>query len=413
MKRLASWQTTILLIILALSVQGCLDIDTGPFKKQTVGNTNQQIGINTSEKAAFQGKIYFTLNRNLYVLDGQKNLTQLTRGIDVRDPAVSPDGKKIAFIRRDKNYSDLMLMDANGSNMRVLRSGKGAFVRNPYSEFPQATFLWYAQPDWSEDGKRMLFLSDLAKRYVNPGVDSFMLDLQVFAISLDNPGVARPQEVAYATYGDGGLRDPSYRPHHPDQIVYTSYKYDNTNTRQVIQIMLEDPDAIARHPGRYRPGVSQIEVDPAVALTPDTPDLANMQPAFSPDGNTILYVRREDATHMSLYTMPVAEGVTGDPNNPNFNPNTPANQQKGLAPYNQSVRLLTKQYISGPVWSPDGTQIAYLAYNNNTFDLWLTTVVKDPKTGAYHLKPDTEQQLTSTEGQQLQVDGDSRPVWTK
>lgn len=53
-------------------------------------------------------------------------------------------------------------------------------------------------------------------------------------------------------------------------------------------------------------------------------------PTYSPDGNTLVYVRRVDATHMSLYSMPVANGVTGV-----ANPNDPANLQKGLAPYRQ------------------------------------------------------------------------------
>src|SRR5207247_7120532 len=135
------------------------------------------------------------------------------------------------------------------------------------------------QPSWKSDSKTLLFLSDLAKPYTNPGVDAFMLDLQVFAISIDNPTV-KPQTVAVAIYGDGGNRDASFRPNHNDQVMYTKFQYDQTQTKQIVQIMLEDGNAITNHPYQYHAGTGP---DPAVALTPSTPDLVNMQPIFSPD----------------------------------------------------------------------------------------------------------------------------------
>src|SRR5207247_3879400 len=81
-----------LLALLAVILQSCTgpsDDKSNTFQKQQTGN-GSQIGIN--KQAVFKGKIYFTLSRNLYVMDGQRNLTPLTQGMDVRDPAVSPDG---------------------------------------------------------------------------------------------------------------------------------------------------------------------------------------------------------------------------------------------------------------------------------------------------------------------------------
>ena len=107
--------------------------------------------------------------------------------------------------------------------------------------------------------------------------------------------------------------------------------------------------------------------------------------------------------------MPVAEGVANDGNNPAFNPTDPANLQKALVPYStQSVKLLTDHFVSQPVWSPNGKQLLYYDYQNNSFDIWLAALNKGPKTGAVSMKPNSQIQLTQSNGQ---LDGDSRASW--
>jgi Tol biopolymer transport system component len=69
--------------------------------------------------------------------------------------------------------------------------------------------------------------------------------------------------------------------------------------------------------------------------------------------------------------------------------------------------IVQGQFISQPIWSPDGKQIAYLFYSNNEFDIWLANVAADPKTGAYSMKGSP---VPLTSGG---VDADSRPFWTK
>ncbi len=402
------WYTVFLLAALTLSLQSCLDIGSdNPFQSKNTGK-NGQIGVNSTQQAEFSGKIYFTLNRNLYMLDGHLNLKKLTQGMDVRNPAISPDGKWIAFANFFHNYSDLMLMPTSGGAPQTLISGNGKYLPNPASPMgaPKSTFLWLAQPAWNADSNHLLFVSDMDKLSIGPcNVDDFLLDPLILSTSITNP-TQQLQTIAYSTFGDGGLRDPSYRQGHSDQVIYTSYSY-GPNQSQNIQLDLIDPNAIANHPGLYQPGSTNCESDPGVPITQSGDQ--DLEPSFSPDGNTVLYVRRENVTHMGLYTMPVPEGITGDPNNPAFNPNSPTNLTKGLSMYSLSHKLFDGLYVSQPIWSPDGTHILYYSFANNSFDIWIAAITKNAKTGVISIKPNSQVQLTNAQGQ---LDADSRACWT-
>ena len=390
------WFTFCLLLLVALSMQGCFGIgDNNSSSNPITTNSNgNQVSVAPN---LFKGKIYLTIDHNLWVITGDSKATELLKDGDIYDPAVSPNGKWIAFVIRYKDYSNIAYMPANGGTGTRLLDGNGHFYTD--SGFPKDDYHWFVQPAWSPDSSHLLFLSDLQKDFVWANLNQlfkngYFLDLQVFSIPISNP-TATPQALAYASFGDGGDRDPSYQPGHPglNQIVYTHYAYDaKTGTQQVIQIYLADANAIANNPGVYSP-----IFDSGVALTP--PDTENLQPAFSPDGNAIAYVRRESTTSMGLYIMSVPEGVTANPNDQN-------SQKQALIPYSKSSHILSSQYVSEPIWSPDGKQIAFLEYTNSEFDLWLANIQYNAKTGAYSMQG-TPVQLT-TGG----VDGSSRPFWT-
>jgi len=67
------------------------------------------------------------------------------------DPQISPDGKKIVYVRRfadpmtDKRYSNLWIINADGTDNRPISSGNHS----------------YTSPRWSPDGNRIAFLSDV------------------------------------------------------------------------------------------------------------------------------------------------------------------------------------------------------------------------------------------------------------
>ena len=390
-------------MLLSFGLQSCLGVDDN--KSDTFEDKSNSIGINKTEQAVFDGKFYFTINRNLYMLDSHRNLKQLTRDLDVRDPALSPDGKTLIFVIRRGGYADLSTMPANGGKITAIRSGKGEFYTLPGTTYVKSTANWFGQPSFSANGKTIMFLSDSEKEdwYSATHQDAPLLDLMIQTVPVSNPN-ATPQDVAYSDYGAGGNRDPSFRPNSPNEIMYTHYTYSPKNpSDRLTQIYLADSTLIAQDPNhyKYRPGTLKQQPDTGVPLTPEDKDTRNYQPIFSPSGKYIAYTRSTAASNdMSIYIQQVPNGITDNPGDDA--------DKKGLATYKNAQLLIKGQFVCQPVWSPDGKSLAYIMYNNNSFDLWLAHLSVDAK-GKFKLNGDSVQ-LTDT-GNKLNAD--SRPVWAK
>src|SRR5260370_11985770 len=133
MKQYLNWRSALRLLRLALSLQSCLGFgdNNGNSNFKSTNTGNGQLGVNQGNQVVFQGKIYFTINHHLWVLNGTRNLHQLTGGkTAVRDPAASPDGKWMAFDVIYKNSSDLIYMPINVATLRILPTCARDFYYN-------------------------------------------------------------------------------------------------------------------------------------------------------------------------------------------------------------------------------------------------------------------------------------------
>ncbi len=136
MKRHIPWGKLLLLLSLALILQGCLGIGDNSQKGNTITTNSNGNQVNIVQNL-FKGKIYFTIDHNLWVTDGKNNTRKIMTGGNIYDPAVSPNGKWIVVSTRNKNSSDIAIMPVSGGTRHNLLSGSGSF----YNDFQSLSII--------------------------------------------------------------------------------------------------------------------------------------------------------------------------------------------------------------------------------------------------------------------------------
>ncbi|MBW8014676.1 MAG: S9 family peptidase [Planctomycetes bacterium] len=257
----------------------------------------------------------------------------------ISDPQVSPDGKKIVFtlrktdLKENKVRTDLWLTGVDGKGLRQLTS-------HPEGDF---------NPRWSTDGKSIWFLSgrsessQVYKIPVDGGeaqqVTSLPLDVSNLVVSADGKHIAFTMQV----FPDGSSPEA------------TKKKLDAIEESKSTGVIYDK--VFIRHWDTWKDGrrshlfvlpVSGGEaVDVMSGMDADAPTIpwgGTEEIAFSPDGKEIVFsardVGREEpwSTDVDLYRVPI-NGST--------------------AP--KCITEKNKAWDTGPLFSPDGKILAYLA----------------------------------------------------
>lgn len=254
------------------------------------------------------------------------------------DPQISPDGKKIAYLRRfndpmtDRRYSNLWIINADGSDHRAITTGNRGD----------------GSPRWSPDGTRLAYLSDvdgksqIYVRWMDTGQTARITNVEQGASSVEwSPD---GKTLSFASFVPGRGPHIADLPAPPAGAKWADPPavYDRTVYR-------------FNGPGYLKPGFEQIFVVSADGGAPrqvtsgDFPNggsyFGNNRVSWSPDGKFLIVSvnRHAESEHIFLdneiYEFSVADG---------------------------SVRALTnrKGPDEDPAVSPNGKWIAYTGYDD-------------------------------------------------
>ena len=294
----------------------------------------ENIRIDESQK----GKLVFQLsglysNTLQYAISTMNSdgsgLKRLTDTVDKRrmgysneDPSRSPDLKKIAFTRVVSEYpasvdpgTSASAGSAGPSRIQV----PYVFVMNADgSDETRLVNMAATKPDWSPDGKQIVFSSDENWTLSGVAEDS---DCDLYVMSAD--GLGTPKKLSN---GLGCESNPSWSPD-GTKIVYTRALSGDLDI-YVIDACCEEGDT-----------------NEPQQLTDD--DLDDTDPAWSPDGTKIAFTKSEVASETDV--------VTSEPEDP-----SEADVYKMDADGSGETRLTySKAFEAQPSWSPDGKQIAF------------------------------------------------------
>lgn len=249
----------------------------------------------------------------------------------VSDPQISPDGKKIIYVRNfkdimtDQNLSNLWIIDFDGKNHMPLTTGN----QNDF------------HPRWSNDGKKLIYKSNL-----NGNVQLYMRWMDSGAIAkLTNVNEAMgsvawspdDQQLAFTMFVPSVQKSPVVMPSKPngakwnDPPVYIDQLNYRSDGRGYLKQGFRQIFILSKDGGTPR----QLTFEPFNCGAPE----------WSNDGQSIIYSsnRRPGAEYSPLnsevYSLSLASG---------------------------DIKTLTDRFgpDANPKVSPDGKKIAYLGFDD-------------------------------------------------
>jgi len=257
------------------------------------------------------GRLLFVQGGNLWLWQGESG-REITSTGDAFQPAWSPDGERIAYVRRDTSYSDLVIRSvAGGEATELTKDGPDSSV---YSYDRIYASMWAFYPAWSPDGAQLAYAGQAGPPGGSPAAEYRM---SLFTIPVD--GGRRAQIFAEAA---GHVGRPAYAP--DGQTIV--FDFDPVEKEPPVLYRY----SIAKDTGAPQPGAPTHSYDPA----------------FSPDGRWLAFAARADG-RTDIFAQPAAGG-------------TP-------------MRLTNLGAARAPAFSPDGHWLAFLAVaaGTNSFDLWV------------------------------------------
>jgi len=259
---------------------------------------------------------------------------------DAAQPAVSPDRRKLAYVRLLKNWSDLYLYD--------FKTGVSTMLTHDTLRVPgdDRTGLTAGSPTWTQDGRALFFTWNYPGFILGETADATTnwTDLSIYKCSIATPcGGNTAQQIVSHYSLTGGTTDPAPRPADPDTLVYASYE----------NAVLPDGSTISL------PTIYARSFSNGTATALSTQGEAASEPAWNPSGREVAFVKTDTTENTNaIYAMPFhAPGSLDD--------------------YTRATLLLRgAPLVAYPTFSPDGHWLAYLANDDSGsgFHLYIARV---------------------------------------
>ncbi len=281
----------------------------------------------------------------IYVINSNGfGLRKLTTGMD---PALSPDGRQVAFARWSSSSAgsagSLWVINVDGSGERMI-SGD---LRQPKS------------PTWSPDGTQIVVNQQQGGTLDTQVVPVFLYPPTSPVTLFDCPWVVQtpegPKEMMVPCYNllgnpwwslrvinvsDGTFRDL------PSDVYAFSPTWNPTNDWQVMY--------------KARGGLQSMDVkrDANWAVTQDSSDRS---PAYSPDGTRVALAYHQH-DHLEVHIM------NADGSNRKRLTETPLSVAVDAQLKGQTAPQWNN---ASPAWSPDGKQIAFVTDRTGKWEIWV------------------------------------------
>lgn len=339
-------------------------------------------GVQAAQNYGVPGHIFFdTPTHNIAFITGQHYRRLFTGTGDAVAPALSPGGRRLAWVYFKRNYSDIWITPLDllpdGSVKALGGSIQLTQDQNPPASLQvapappgyQPQYEWWAtKPSWMPDGRHLLYISD------RPGYDPNNQENAVMSVYQQGitDTMAGATRLSVAAAGTGGDDSPQWRPHDPTTFIYVDYNSGlGTNGSGIIEVNSALTGTV-----------------PAGNPTDLTPQgVTEYQPVWSPDGRYIAFVENKAGdTRSDLRVIPFTRpGTLGD--------------------YNKVVTVETgAPYIAQPFWSPDGRYLGYLRGGANGFVMVIRRVHEDSRHRLHFGPPRVLDQAGA-------VSAEYRPTW--
>jgi WD40-like Beta Propeller Repeat len=275
----------------------------GTLKSKVVKEQAQAPSV-TKPKFVLPGTMFVVQSGRLYKLQNG-GFTEIGPAGDWSQPTLTPDHQRLVAVSRSGFYSDLVLLNVNGSVIkRLTRDDSRTLTYNHWAFYPHV----------STDGLTLFYAIDNPK--LTPKVEP-AVDLSVWSMPLGGtPSQARRWSDPY--WYTGG--DVSPIPLPGGALIFVRHSIDNTTVVH-SQIWYQS------RPFYY---------DIGKGLTDLAADCA--EPALSPDGTQLAMVCSNGRQTMSLEVATLTGSTLGPPR-----------------------VLLSGGLFASPAWSPDGKALAYYA----------------------------------------------------